>query len=62
MELRGKKKPSIFDGKLFRVKRQEFLLPRLVIDTCMSSFKEWIGTKRGIDKNRDISNIARVWV
>jgi 8-oxo-dGTP pyrophosphatase MutT (NUDIX family) len=41
-----KKKPSIFDGKLFHVKRQEFLLPRLVFDTCMSSFKEWIGTKR----------------
>jgi 8-oxo-dGTP pyrophosphatase MutT (NUDIX family) len=41
-----KKKSSIFDGKLFHVKRQEFLLPRLVFDTCMSSFKEWIGTKR----------------
>ena len=40
-----KKKPSIFDGKLFHVKRQEFLPPRLVFDTCLSSFKEWIGTK-----------------
>ncbi|MGA9167736.1 MAG: hypothetical protein WB053_10185, partial [Nitrososphaeraceae archaeon] len=39
-----KKKPLIFDGKLFHVKRQEFLLPRLAFDTCMSSFKEWIGT------------------
>ena len=46
-----KKKPSIFDGKLFHVKRQEFLLPQLVFDTCLSSFKEWIGTK-GIKFNR----------
>src|SRR5215207_3094279 len=40
-----KRKPTIFNGKLFHVKRQEFLLPWLVFDTCMSSFKEWIGTK-----------------
>jgi 8-oxo-dGTP pyrophosphatase MutT (NUDIX family) len=41
----AKKKPTIFDGKLFHVKRQEFVLHRLVFDTCISSFKEWIGTK-----------------
>ena len=40
-----KRKPTIFNGKLFHVKRQEFLLPWLVFDTCMSSLKEWIGTK-----------------
>src|SRR5919108_5963797 len=40
-----KRKPTIFSGKLFHVKRQEFLLHQIVFDTCMSSFKEWIGTK-----------------
>ena len=45
-----KRKPTIFDGKLFHVKRQEFLLPWLVFDTCMSSFKEWIGTKSNRSK------------
>ncbi len=40
-----KKKPSIFDGKLFHVNRQEFILSHLIFHTCMSSFKEWISTK-----------------
>lgn len=39
-------KPSIFDGKLFHVKRQEFLQSRLIIHTSLSSFKEWVGTKK----------------
>lgn len=39
------KKQPIFDGKLFHVKNQEFRPPHLIFDTCMSSFKEWIGTK-----------------
>ncbi|MGI0043578.1 MAG: hypothetical protein ACRD47_07690, partial [Nitrososphaeraceae archaeon] len=39
------KKPSIFDGKLFHIKEQEFRLPHLIFNTSMSSFKEWIGTK-----------------
>jgi 8-oxo-dGTP pyrophosphatase MutT (NUDIX family) len=39
-----KDKPSIFNGRLFHVKRQEFLFPQLVFDTCLSSFKEWAGT------------------
>lgn len=38
-------KPSIFDGKLFHIKKQEYRPPRLIINTCVSSFKEWIGTK-----------------
>lgn len=40
-----RKKPIIFDGKLFHVKRQEFLLSQLIFHTCKSSFKEWVGTK-----------------
>jgi 8-oxo-dGTP pyrophosphatase MutT (NUDIX family) len=37
--------PSIFDGRLFHVKRQEYLFPQLRFDTCLSSFKEWVGTR-----------------
>jgi hypothetical protein len=40
-----KKRPTIFDGRLFHLKRQDFNHARLVLDTCISSFKEWIGTK-----------------
>ncbi|MDW0283507.1 MAG: hypothetical protein QN720_13450, partial [Nitrososphaeraceae archaeon] len=40
-----KRKPIIFDGKLVHVKRHDFRQSKLVFDTCMSSFKEWIGTK-----------------
>ena len=39
MELRGKKEAINIDGKLIHVKRQEFLLPRLVSDTCMKVSK-----------------------
>ena len=38
-------KPIIFDGKLLHVKRHDFSQSKLVFDTCMSSFKEWVGTK-----------------
>jgi hypothetical protein len=41
-----KRKPSIFDGKILHVKRDDYSQSNLVIDACMSSFfKEWIGTK-----------------
>jgi hypothetical protein len=40
-----KRKPIIFDGKLVHVKRHDFRQSKLVFDTCMSNFKEWIGTK-----------------
>jgi hypothetical protein len=40
-----KRKPSIFDGKLLHVKRHDYSQSNLVFDACMSSFKEWIGTK-----------------
>jgi 8-oxo-dGTP pyrophosphatase MutT (NUDIX family) len=42
-EVKGK--PIIFDGTLVHVMRQDFSQSNLVFDTCMSSFKEWIGTK-----------------
>jgi 8-oxo-dGTP pyrophosphatase MutT (NUDIX family) len=44
------KEPSIFDAKLFHVKKRYFLQSRLLLDTCMSSFKEWVGTKSNIFK------------
>ncbi|MGI0044968.1 MAG: hypothetical protein ACRD47_14780 [Nitrososphaeraceae archaeon] len=53
-----KKKPSIFDGKLFHVNRQEFLLRQLLFHTCMSSFKEWIGIKG--NKFKEIFRISKV--
>jgi len=40
-----KMKPSLFDGKLFHANRQEFLQSQLMFHTCLSSFKEWVGTK-----------------
>lgn len=40
-----KMKPAIFDGKLFHVKRQDSSQSGLIFDTCISSFKEWIGTR-----------------
>lgn len=43
--------PSIFDGGLFHVKRREILLPQLMFDTCLSSFKEWVGTRSYTFKN-----------
>ena len=39
------KKQSVFDGKLFHVKKQESRPRHLIFDTCMSSFREWMGTK-----------------
>lgn len=40
-----KNKPLISDGKLFHVSKQDSILSHLILHTCMSSFKEWIGTK-----------------
>jgi 8-oxo-dGTP pyrophosphatase MutT (NUDIX family) len=39
------KKQSVFDGKLFHVKQQKIRPRHLIFDTCMSNFREWIGTK-----------------
>jgi 8-oxo-dGTP pyrophosphatase MutT (NUDIX family) len=40
-----RRRPSIFDGKLFHVRRQELLLSHLKFYLRISSFKEWVGTK-----------------
>jgi 8-oxo-dGTP pyrophosphatase MutT (NUDIX family) len=50
------RKPSIFDGRLFHVNRQEFVQSRLILYTCISSFKEWVGTKNNKFKERFCEN------
>ena len=46
-----KRKPATFDGKLFHVRRQDLTQSGIIFDTCLSSFKEWIGTKsKGFNK------------
>jgi hypothetical protein len=40
-----KREPSLFDGKLFHVCRQELLLSQLEFYMGIASFKEWIDTK-----------------
>ena len=40
-----KRKRPTFDGKLFHVKRHDSGQSGLVLETCISSFKEWIGTR-----------------
>jgi 8-oxo-dGTP pyrophosphatase MutT (NUDIX family) len=51
-----KRNPTTFDGKLFHVKRYSFSQSRLMLDTCKSSFKEWLGTKNSKFKEASSEN------
>jgi 8-oxo-dGTP pyrophosphatase MutT (NUDIX family) len=60
-----KRDPKTFDGKLFHVKSHSFSQSGLVLDTCKSSFKEWLGTKNrsfkdvlGVSENRIIRPLS----
>jgi 8-oxo-dGTP pyrophosphatase MutT (NUDIX family) len=60
-----KRNPTTFDGKLFHVKSHSFSQSGLVLDTCKSSFKEWLGTKNrafkevsGVSENRIIRPLS----
>lgn len=60
-----KRNPTTFDGKLFHVKSHSFSHSRVMLDTCKSSFKEWLGSKNsafkevlGVSENRIIRPLS----
>jgi 8-oxo-dGTP pyrophosphatase MutT (NUDIX family) len=43
-----RRKPILFNGKLFHVKSQDLFQSKLILYICKSSFKEWLGTKSNV--------------